>query len=186
MKCSVFIATSLDGYIATSDGSVDWLQQAGIPDVDLRDNPDLGFQAYLRSVDCLIMGRKTMETVANMNLSPEQWPYGDIPIIVLSRTLEQPPETLPVNVEIHSGEIPELIKQLKENATQHAYIDGGRTITEFLNLNLIDEITLTKAPILLGEGIPLFGNLSHQIKLRHLAAEVFPNDFVQMNYEIIR
>ena len=88
MKCSVYIATSADGYIATVDGGVDWLHKAGNSAADMGNNPDMGFNAYLDSVDCMIMGRKCMEMVSGMNLTPEQWPYGDITIIVLSKTVK--------------------------------------------------------------------------------------------------
>ena len=94
MKCSVYIATSLDGYIATPDGGVDWLHTAGNSDADLGDDADMGFAGFLDSVDCIIMGRKCMEMIASMNLTAEQWPYGDIPIVVLSTRMKEPPVNL--------------------------------------------------------------------------------------------
>lgn len=88
MKCSVYIATSVDGYIATLDGGVDWLHTSGNLEADM------GFQSYMVSVDCMIMGRKCMEMISSMNVTPEQWPYGDVRIVVLSNTVKEPPENL--------------------------------------------------------------------------------------------
>lgn len=184
MKCSAFIATSTDGYIATSDGSVDWLHTCGKAEANMEDNPDMGFSAYMASVDCMVMGRKCMEMIASMNLSDEQWPYGDTHIVVLSNTLKTPAENLIGKVEMYAGDINELIKQLESKGFQHAYIDGGSTITCFLNHQLIDEMTITRAPILLGQGIPLFGQLDKPIKLVDSRAQAFANDFVQLQYRV--
>jgi len=184
MKCSVYIATSTDGYIATTEGEVDWLHSAGNPDADMGDNPDMGFGAYMASVDCMIMGRKCMEMISSMNLSPEQWPYGDIHIVVLSNTLKTPPENLQGKMEMYSGEITDLIAQLESKGLKHAYIDGGSTITSFLNFKLINEMTITRAPVLLGAGIPLFGKLNNHIKLVEAESTAFANDFVQEKYGV--
>ncbi|WP_045860456.1 dihydrofolate reductase family protein [Teredinibacter purpureus] len=183
MKCSVYIATSADGYIATPEGGVDWLHTAGNVEADMGGN-DMGFSAFMDSVDCMIMGRKCMETIASMNLTPEQWPYGDIPIVVLSNTVEEPPENLRGKVEMYSGSIHDLLVMLEGNGCKRAYIDGGTTITSFINLHLIDKIIITKAPILLGEGIPLFGKIETPVKLSHCHAITFPNDFSQVEYSI--
>ncbi len=184
MQCSVFIATSADGYIATNEGAVDWLHSAGRQGANMDDNPDMGFADFIKSIDCMVMGRKCMEAIAAMQLTPEQWPYGDIPIYVLSKTVKQVPTSLRGKVEIYSGEIPALIKELEQKALQHAYIDGGATITSFLNLKLINDMVVTKAPVLLGEGIPLFGRLKHQVKLEQSSAVAFANDFVQVKYSL--
>jgi len=104
MKCSVYIATSADGYIATLDGGVDWLHTSGNLDVDMG-SEDMGFQSYINSVDCMIMGRKCMDMISSMNLSPEQWPYGDIRIVVLSNTINEPPKNLLGKVEMYSFKI---------------------------------------------------------------------------------
>ncbi len=183
MKCSVYIATSADGYIATPDGGVDWLDSAGNAESgDRASMGDGGFSSYLDTVDCMVMGRKTMEKVASFNLPPEQWPSRDLPVYVLSDTLSQPPRGLPETVEIFSGSIPELIDQLKVKGFKHAYIDGGSTITSFLQCDLIDEICVSQAPILLGSGLPLFGNLGKTVKLSAAQAKVFSNDFIQWKY----
>ena len=184
MKCSVFIATSLDGFIAKLDGNVDWLHTAGNGKELPPDQADMGLNDFMASVDCMIMGRKTMEIISNMNLTPEQWFYGDIKIIVLSNSLKEAPENLKNKVELYSGDLQNLVSKLENEGYQHAYIDGGKTIQEFINLKLINDITITKAPVLLGEGIPLFGKFSCDIKLEEAKASAFPNDFIQVKYKV--
>jgi len=182
MKCSVFIATSVDGFIAKEDGSVDWLQSSGKSDVNLGDQADMGMNDYMFSIDCMIMGRKCMDKISSMNLTPEQWPYGETRIIVLSNTITQAPENLKGKVEMYSGDLNALISKLESEGYSHAYIDGGTTIQSFINLKLINEITITRAPILLGTGKSLFGKTFKDIKLEQAKAIAFPNDFVQVNY----
>lgn len=184
MKCSVFIATSLDGYIAKMDSSVDWLHTVGNIEADMGDEQDMGFKRFIHSVDCMIMGRKCMEVISKMNIPSEQWPYGNIRILVLSHSMLTPPENLTGKVEMYAGDILSLMDQLALEGVSHAYIDGGMTITSFLNLKLINEMIITKAPILLGEGIPLFGKISRAITLEQASAKAFPNDFIQIKYNV--
>lgn len=190
MICSVFIAPSVDGYIATDDGDTQWLESVGKSLTDKEKTTDLmehfnnTFPTFIKSVDCMIMGRKLMEVLSSFNLTPEQWPYGDTKIIVLSNTLKNPPENLKNKVEMYSGTIPDLMTRLENKGYQHAYIDGGATITAFLNLELIDDLTLTQAPILLGSGVPLFGKLSKQILLEDAKAIAFPNNFIELKYKV--
>ncbi len=183
MKCSVYIATSADGYIAASDGDVDWLHTAGNQEIDMG-SEDMGFKAFMGSVDCMIMGRKCMEKISSFNLTPEQWIYGDMPIVVLSNTVKEPSDNLHGKIEMYSGDINELVQNLGNRGFKHAYIDGGSTITSFLNLELIDEMIITKAPVLLGEGIPLFGKINRSVKLEKAEAKAFKNDFVQIKYSV--
>ena len=183
MKCSVYIATSLDGYIATADGGVDWLHTAGNLEADMG-SEDMGFQSFMDSVDCIVMGRKCMEMISSMNLTHEQWVYGDMRIVVLSNTVKEPPENLRGKIEMYSGDIQELIIKLGSNGFKHAYIDGGSTITSFINLELINEMTITKAPVLLGGGKPLFGKINKNVKLENAKASAFPNDFIQVKYSV--
>ncbi|MGB0805425.1 MAG: dihydrofolate reductase family protein, partial [Salibacteraceae bacterium] len=184
MKCSVYIATSVDGFIAKKDGSVDWLHIAGNPEAEMGENADMGMNAFMASIDCMVMGRKTMDIIASMNLTPEQWFYGDIKIKVLSNSVKEPPASLKGKVEMYSGGILELISELESQGYKHAYIDGGTTIRTFLDLKLINEMTLTRVPTILGEGIPLFGESKYTIKLEQAKATAFPNDFVQINYQV--
>ena len=184
MKCSVYIAISVDGFIAKEDGSVDWLHTAGNVDVDMGDQSDMGFSEFIESVDCLIMGRGCMEAIANFDLTPEQWPYGNARVIVLSNTLNQPPDNLKDKVEVYSGDLRQLVANLEKEGFAHAYIDGGKTIQSFLNLKLIDDMTLTRVPVILGGGIPLFGKTTQDINLENARARAFPNDFVQLQYTV--
>ncbi|WGV99231.1 dihydrofolate reductase family protein [Vibrio sp. YMD68] len=184
MKCSVFIAASTDGYIAEENGGLDWLHTSGNPDADMSENFDMGFADYINSVDCMVIGRKSMETLSSFNLTPEQWPYGDIKIYVLSSTLTQAPENVSDKVEVFSGDISSLARQLEKEGYKHAYIDGGLTITSFLNERLINEITITRVPVILGRGIPLFGKVQKAVQLREATAIVFPNDYIQTKYTV--
>ena len=184
MKCSVYIATSADGYIATHDGDVDWLHTAGNSEADMSNNPDMGFNEFIASIDCMVMGRKCMDAISSFNLTPEQWPYGDIKIIALSNTLNEAPKGVEGRVEMYSGDILELVSQLEAEGLKHAYIDGGATITSFINLQLINEMIITKAPVILGKGIPLFGEVNNSIQLINSEAIAFPNDFIQVKYGV--
>jgi dihydrofolate reductase len=184
MKCSVYIATSVDGFIAREDGSIDWLESSGNQDAAMGDDADIGFNDFMSSVDCLIMGRNSMEMISSFNLTPEQWPYKDARVIALSNTVKKPPENLKGNVEMYSGDLSALVEKLEQEGYEHAYIDGGKTIQAFLNLNLINEITITRIPILLGKGKSLFGKTTQEIKLENVKAKAFPNDFVQVHYRV--
>ena len=184
MKCSVFIATSVDGFIAKKDGNVDWLHTAGNLEADLGEHADMGMTEYMASIDCMIMGRKCMEMISSMNLTEDQWFYGDTRIIVLSNTLKLAPDNLKDKVEMYSGDIKDLISQLESEGYKHAYIDGGATIQAFINLQLINEMIITRIPVLLGEGIPLFGKTFKDIKLEKTQATAFANDFVQEKYTL--
>ena len=184
MKCSVFIATSVDGFIARPDGSVDWLHSAGNQNVEMGDQIDMGFNDFISSVDCMVMGRKCMEVISNMNLTSEQWPYGNIRIIVLSNTLKEVPSNMANNVELYSGDLQVLMTQLESEGFKHSYIDGGTTIQGFLRLKLINEITITRAPLILGDGISLFGKTNKDIALSEAKATAYANGFVQVQYEV--
>ena len=120
MKCSVFIATSVDGFIAKEDGSVDWLHTVGNAKVDMGDQADMGMNDYMSTVDCMIMGRKCMDMISSMNLTPEQWPYGNIKIIVLSNTIKEAPENMKGKVEMYSGDLLTLISNLENEGFKDA------------------------------------------------------------------
>lgn len=178
-KCSVFIATSLDGYISRVDGSIDWLNEAN----DLVPNgEDLGYKQFISSVDAIVMGRSTFEQV----LSFGDWPYGSIPVVVLSRKLQSLPDDLPSTVSLSDEEPAALAHRLSIEGLQHLYIDGGLTVQSFLAAGLIDEITITMIPILLGEGKPLFGPLPADVKLELIESKAFEFGFVQSKYRILK
>lgn len=174
MKCSVFIATSLDGYIARSDGSIDWLEQANqlIPAGE-----DCGYAAFMESIDALVMGRHTFEKKVQFS----KWPYTK-PVIVLSTQAIQVPENLKNHVFIYNLAPTELVKHLAAQGYQHLYIDGGLTIQRFLAAKLINEITLTLIPTLLGEGKRLFAPNYPEQTLALVDSKMYPFGFLQLKY----
>jgi dihydrofolate reductase len=178
-KCSVFIATSLDGFISRADGSIDWLNEANdlVPKGE-----DIGYEHFISGVDALVMGRNTFEQV----LSFGEWPYGTTPVVVLSKQLDSLPDTLPPTVSLTDEEPQALVQRLSSEGLTHLYIDGGLTIQSFIVANLIDEITITIIPILLGEGKPLFGPQPTDVKLELLESKFFEFGFVQSKYRITK
>jgi dihydrofolate reductase len=176
-KVSVFIATSLDGYIARTDGDLDWLDAAN---ATVPAGEDCGYQTLMRTVDALIMGRKTYEKV----LSFGSWPYGETAVSVLSSTAITFPDELPDTVT-HSSEDPcTLCERLSRDGIHHIYIDGGNTIQRFLSAGLVDELTITVIPILLGTGISLFGPLDTDINLVCVDTKRYEFGFVQLKYRV--
>lgn len=175
IRASVFIATSLDGFIARKDGSIDWLNEANgaVPPGE-----DCGYKAFADSVDVLVMGRNTFDLVRTF----DPWPYGDKRVVVLSsQTVEIPSEW--GKTVSHSSAAPDvLLKKLESEGFRHAYIDGGITIQRFLRAGLIDEITVTLIPVILGEGRPLFGPLDKDIKLKLVRTRAYEFGFVQVTY----
>jgi dihydrofolate reductase len=176
MQASVFIATSLDGFIARKNGAVDWLMAADTSDT----SQDYGYGEFFGSVDCMVMGRNSMEVV----LSFGEWPYEGKRVIVLSTTLTEAPAELAGKIELYSGSITDLANRLEEEGHKRLYIDGGKTIQSFINEELITDLTINTIPILLGEGLRLFGETKHDIKLKHIETKSYPNGFVMSTYEI--
>jgi dihydrofolate reductase len=177
-QLSVFIATSLDGYIARPDGSIDWLTNSNEP---IPEGEDCGYAAFMNSIDTLIMGRNTYEKV----LSFGDWPYGDKPVIVLSSRKLDIPQKLKKTVS-HSNETPSaLIKRLTETGVKKAYIDGGNTIGRFLSEDLISDLTITLIPVVLGSGISLFGPQNEDLSLTLLSSTSYKFGLVQLHYEIV-
>jgi dihydrofolate reductase len=172
MKASVFIATSLDGFIARPDGALDWLPTGG--------GEPHGYEEFIATVDAIVIGRKTFETV----LTFEAWPYGTKPVVVLSSTpwaLAAPSGAV---CEFMSGTPTEIVERLSRRGLTHLYVDGGITIQRFLDAGLIQRVIITRIPVLLGEGIPLFGRLAHDIRLKHVGTRAFPSGMVQSEYII--
>lgn len=177
MKISAYIGTSLDGFIARENGDLDWL-----PGSDGETNgEDYGFNNFIESVDILIMGRKTYDKVMTFGY----WPYGEKRVIVLSSKPVEIPEQLIGTVDSRSCSPTELVEELYESGAKHLYVDGGKTIQSFINAGLIQEITITSVPVLIGSGITLFGRLDQDIKLHHIETCSFDNGFVQSKYEIL-
>lgn len=173
MSNIVFIATSLDGYIAGTNHEIDWLESVPNPD-----NLDMGYQAHMSSIDALVMGRNTMELVANMDID---WPY-DKPVFVLSNTLTRVPRELEGKVFLQKGKLEQVIKDIHAKGHRRLYIDGGKTIQHFLQQDLIDEMIITTIPILLGRGIPLFSDLDAPIAFRCTESKHFDIGISQQRY----
>lgn len=171
MRASVFIGVSVDGFIARPDGGLDWLPQDG--------GEPHGYDEFMASVDALVIGRKTYDIV----LAFEHWPYGEKPVFVLSRTpLRPPPDG--ARVEHINGEPHAVVAGLEARGVQHAYVDGGVTIQNFLRADLIQRLIVTRVPVLIGAGIPLFGELAADVRLRHIATRTFPSGLVQSEYHL--
>ena len=175
MKTSVFIATSVDGFIARSDGELDWL---GAPPEEGAE--DYGYKKFMDTVDVLVMGRNTYGKV----LSFGEWPYGTKSVIVLSHHSVQIPEQIAKFVEAMSCSPIELVNLLTKRGAEHLYINGGRTIQGFLDAGLIQRLIITRIPVLIGDGIPLFGPLQRDVGLRHIETRVFPGGLEQSEYEV--
>ena len=182
MKASVYIATSLDGFIAREDGNLDWLPQPADGEVTSGETDDaLGFQAFMDSVDALVMGRNTYEAVLSFG---GEWPYGEKPVIVLSRHSVDIPERIAATVEANSNSLEDLIAQLADRGMCHLYVDGGRVIQSFLRAGLIQQLIITRMPVLIGTGIPLFGPLGEDVHLEHISTTVLDPGMVQSTYEV--
>lgn len=177
IRTSAFIALSLDGYIARRDGSIDWLQGNAEPAAD----EDYGFQAFFDSVDALVMGRNTFDKV----LGFEGWAYGEKPVFVLTHREVDIPGELSDRVTVLQGDPEKIVSQLSDRGLKHLYVDGGETISQFINAGLMDTLTLTRIPVLLGQGFPLFGLLSREVHLKHLETRSYPDDLVQSKYQVI-
>lgn len=174
MKASVYIATSLDGFIARSDGDVSWLDPY---------TEDCGFSEFFESVDCLVLGRKSFEKVLSFDVD---WPYADKHVVVLSHSGVEIPEQLAGSAEVMAGAPSELRSRLAERGFNHLYVDGGATIRGFLEARLIDSLVLTQAPIVLGSGIPLFAGLLNEVALQHIVTRSFRGGLVQSEYRVAR
>jgi dihydrofolate reductase len=171
VQASVFIGTSLDGFIARANGAFDFLPPGG--------GEPHGYHEFMATVDALVIGRKTFETV----LKFDEWPYGKKPVFVLSTgALATAPSS--AIVEHLSGSPADIVSQLESRGIRHVYVDGGITIQRFLLAGLIQRIVITRVPVLIGSGIPLFGNLSGDIRWRHVATRSFKSGLVQSEYHL--
>ena len=170
MAASVFIGTSVDGFIARPSGALDWLPEGG--------GEPHGYDEFIASVDAIVIGRKTFETV----LAFDAWPYGDKRVVVLSSRPVDFSAVVGGVVEQMGGPPAEIVAQLTASGARHLYIDGGITIQGFLRAGLIQRLIITRVPVLIGEGVPLFGALPHDIRLHHVATRHYPSGLVQSEY----
>ena len=171
MKASVFIGTSVDGFIARTNGDLDFLPPGG--------GEPHGYAEFMDTVDALVIGRKTFETV----LAFDTWPYGEKPVFVLS-TRKLAPAPVGALVEHMSGDPAEIASRLDARGIRHVYVDGGVTIQQFLRAGLIQRLIITRVPVLIGDGVPLFGTLPHDVRLRHIATQHYPSGLVQSEYQV--
>ena len=178
LKISVFVATSVDGFIAREDGDVSWLEEFD----SMGDGEDGGYANFFSQIDLLVMGRATFEKV----LSFGAWPYGEKPVWVASRTLNTLPEDFVGNVEIINATPAEILQSAPNKGFHHLYLDGGKLIQSFLKEGLVDELTITRVPILLGKGIPLFGPLEKELRLELIKVTNWQNGFVGEKYRCLK
>jgi dihydrofolate reductase len=179
LECSVFVGVSLDGFIARSNGDLDWLMGEGGGD-----SAEYGYNEFIAGIDAIVMGRKTFEKV----LTFDKWYYGTKRVVVLTThpldlSLAQAKGGV---VEQMVGSPEEVVSTLAGSGAKRLYIDGGITIQQFLRAGLISRLIISRLPVLIGEGIPLFGSLLHDICLRHVTTRTYPGGMVQTEYHIAR
>jgi len=172
VQASVFVGTSLDGFIARVNGGLDFLPAGG--------GEPHGYDEFMATVDALVIGRKTFDTV----LAFDPWPYGEKPVVVLS-TRPLAPVPPGAVVERMSGEPAEILSQLDARGIRHVYVDGGITIQRFLVAGLIHRLIITRVPVLIGSGIPLFGPLRQDIVLKHVKTREYASGLVQSEYLVV-
>ncbi len=172
MKISVFVGTSVDGFIARPDGGLDFLPPGG--------GEPHGYDEFIATVDTIVIGRKTLETV----LAFPAWPYGRKRVVVLS---SRPLDLSGVRdgvVEQMAGPPAEIVAKLTVTGARHLYVDGGITVQGFLRAGLVQRLVVTRVPVLIGEGIPLFGPVPRDIRLRHVATRQYASGLVQSESEV--
>ena len=174
MKCFVFVGMSVDGFIARATGAFDFLPAGG--------GEPHGYKEFIASVDTIVIGRNTFEIV----LPFDPWPYAEKRVVILS---SRPLDLTAVKggkVEQMSGTPAEIVAKLAATGAEHLYIDGGVTVQRFLRAGLIQRLIITRVPVLIGEGIPLFGSLPHDVKLEHVATRSYPSGLVQSEYLVAK
>jgi dihydrofolate reductase len=173
VKVSVFVGTSVDGFIARLNGEFDFLPSGG--------GEPHGYNEFITSVDTIVIGRKTFESVLGL----AQWPYGKKRVAILSSRALDLSTVRDGVVEQMSGPPAEILSRLSAHGSKHIYVDGGITLQGFLRAGLVQHLTITRVPVLIGEGIPLFSTLPHDIKLRHIATQSYPSGLVKSEYAVI-
>jgi dihydrofolate reductase len=177
-ECAVFVGVSLDGFIARPNGDLDWLMGEGGGD-----SAEYGYNEFIAAIDAIVMGRRTFEKVLTLG----KWYYGDKRVIVMSH---QPIDVSVVQaregvVEQMAGAPSEIVSKLAASGASRLYIDGGITIQQFLRAGLIHRLIISRLPVLIGQGIPLFGSLSRDVLLRHIRTLTYPGGMVQSEYHVV-
>jgi dihydrofolate reductase len=173
MMVTVFVGTSVDGFIARANGALDFLPEGG--------GEPHGYSEFIATVDAIVIGRNTFEKVLTFG----DWPYGRKRVVVLS--------SRPVDLSLAKGGVVEqmagspvdIVSQLAASGAQHIYVDGGITVQRFLAAGLVQRLIITRVPVLIGTGIPLFGILPRDVRLRHVATRPYPSGLVQSEYHVI-
>jgi dihydrofolate reductase len=174
MTVSVFVGTSVDGFIARRNGSFDFLPVDG--------GEPHGYDEFMATVDALVIGRNTFEVVRAM----PSWPYGQKRVVVLSSQPVDLSDMRGIAVEHMAGPPEEIVAKLAASGAKHLYVDGGITIQRFLRAGLVDRLIITRVPVLVGEGIPLFGPVPRDIRLEHVATRAYRSGLVQSEYRVLR
>ena len=173
MTVSVFIGISVDGFIARRDGTFDFLPENG--------GEPHGYDEFFASIDALVIGRNTFETV----LAFPAWPYGKKRVVVLSSQPLDLSAARGAIVEQMAGAPEEIVAKLAARGAHHLYVDGGITIQRFLRAGQVQRLIITRVPVLIGEGIPLFGALPADVRLRHVATQPYASGLVKSEYQIV-
>ena len=174
MKTVAYVATSLDGYIADSEGGVDWLNEIPNPE-----KSDYGFADFISGIDAILMGGNTFRVVQSFGL----WPYDKI-VYVLSNTISEVPSGYEDRIRLISGPIDTVLEQVRNEAGPNIYVDGGRVIQSCLAAARLSQLIVTTVPVLLGQGIPLFAPSDRRIRLRHTKTEVLGAGLVKSTYDV--
>ena len=172
MKTTVYIGTSLDGFIAREDGNIDWLEQFA------NDEAFSAYGEFITEVDAMLIGRGTYDKV----LTFSSWPYTK-PVFVLSSTIKELRDTIQDKITVLSMPPAEVLRYLSQRGFKNIYVDGGKVIQAFLKEDLIDELIVSRVPVLIGNGIPLFGHLDSDLSFRHIRTETCSNGLVRSYYE---
>lgn len=173
MRASVFVGTSIDGFIARRNGDFDFLPKGG--------GEPHGYDEFLASVDVLVIGRNTYEKV----LTFDSWPYADKRVVVLSSRAVDLAKAPGGVLEHMSGSPAQIMDRLSASGARHAYVDGGVTVQRFIRAGLIQRIIVTRVPVLIGDGIALFGSLPGDVRLRHVLTTTYPSGLVKSEYEVV-
>lgn len=178
---TIHMVASLDGFIARKDGRVDWLETAD--EFAGGDTMDPGFiEAFLKTIDCYVMGSRTYETALRFEAQGLGWAYGDKPTFVLtSRDLPRIRDT----VEFHSGDLTQFVNgRLRTTFRSIWIVGGGATSAECLRLGLADEIRYSIVPILIGDGISFFDEVDRDVALHLAEVKAYKNGMVELRYEV--
>ena len=172
MTVSVFVGASVDGFIARSNGDLDWLPADG--------GEPHGYDEFIAGIDAIVIGRKTFETI----LAFDSWPYSDEKRVVVLSSRPLDLSAAKGAVEQMGGPPADIVSRLAASGSHNLYVDGGITVQRFLRAGLVQRLIVTRVPVLIGEGIPLFGSLPADVRLRHVATRAYPSGLVQSEYHV--